>query len=270
MLNIHESTLPRNYLGSTNRNSDNGLAFVQAQARNENIGNENKEGKPGKCFYCKQPGHWKNECPVKNYEAAMVNMNIEEDDEEANDEDFEVGTGLMQCSLFQRNDHKLNKDHLSLDTCATFSQVLHESFLSEVQTSSTGLMAYCNAGTSIMHKFGYMGKLKVWVNPKGLANILSFHELERHYEITYGSKATKGAFIVHTEKRNIVFKKNEIGLPYIDTSVAQEALCLINTVRDNYKGFTKKEIARAKQAREALAKVGNPTERNFTKWYVTT
>ncbi|KAL7469297.1 hypothetical protein ACHAXS_009567, partial [Conticribra weissflogii] len=142
-------------------------------------------------------------------------------------------------------------------------QVTNESYLSNVETSKSGLLAYCNSGTTTMHKFGFMGKLKVWVNPNGLANILSFEEVEQLYPIEYGTKSTKGCFFVYTDHGKIIFEKNAIGLPYTSITEASNALCLINTVRGNFDGYTKKEVIQAKKAREALAKVGHPTEREF-------
>ncbi len=56
-----------------------------------------------------------------------------------------------------------------------------------------------------------------------------------------------------------------MGLPYIDLKQNHTGLCLIKTVRNNYEGFTKKEIALANEARKAMAKIGHPTEREFTK-----
>ncbi|KAL7469296.1 LOW QUALITY PROTEIN: hypothetical protein ACHAXS_009566 [Conticribra weissflogii] len=114
-----------------------------------------------------------------------------------------------------------------------------------------------------MHKFGYMGKLKMWINPNGLANILSFNEVEQLYQIEYGTSSTKGCFLVHTNHGKIVFKKNAIGLPYTSIAETRTAFCLINTVRGNFEGYTKKEVVQARNAREALAKVGHPTEREF-------
>ncbi|KAL7468966.1 hypothetical protein ACHAXS_009207 [Conticribra weissflogii] len=116
-----------------------------------------------------------------------------------------------------------------------------------------------------MHKFGYLGKLKVWVNPEGLANILSFHEVELLYPIEYSTTTTEASFILHTDGGKMVFKKYAIGLPYTTITNASKAICLINTVQSNIKRHTKKEILQAKKAREALAKVGYPTKRKFTK-----
>ncbi len=170
--------------------------------------------------------------------------------------------GLIQCAFLQKIDQKLDETHLYLDTCATFSQVISEAHLSDVQRSQTGLLAYCNTCTTIMHMFKFLGKIKVWVNPEGLANILSFHELEQLHQIKYDTTTTRGSFDGHIK---IVFKKNSIDLPYSTISDALKSLCFINTVQENCEEHTKKEILQAKKAREALAKVGHSTKREIAK-----
>ncbi len=236
------------------------MAFVQV-----NDGN-----KPGKCYRCNQPGYWKKDCPLQQYEAAMANMNLQENDEGEDDEQdqadkTEQALGFIQCAFLQRFGKKLNPNHIYLDTCATFCQVVKDEFLTNVQPADTGLMAHCNAGTIFMDKSRYLGKMKVWHNALGLANILSFHELEQHYDISYGTKTTGRNFIVHTESGDVTFCRNEMGLPYIDLTKVRKGLSLINTVRENYEGYTKKEVIQAIGARKALAKVGHHTEREFTE-----
>lgn len=82
LLNIHKSTLPRQY-GGANR-QDKGLAFIEADRRGE-------AEKPGKCFYCNQPGHWKWECPLKKCEAGVDNINIQDEDGDAEEVERVVG-----------------------------------------------------------------------------------------------------------------------------------------------------------------------------------
>ncbi len=53
-------------------------------------------------------------------------------------------------------------------------------------------------------------------------------------------------------------------MPYIDLKQNIKGLCIITTIRNNYKGYTKKEIAQANEARRAMAKIGHPTEKEFT------
>ena len=41
------------------------------------------------------------------------------------------------------------------------------------------------------------------------------------------------------------------------------ASAFVQMVRQNYEGFTKKEILQAKEARQATGLIGNPSENNF-------
>jgi hypothetical protein len=126
--------------------------------------------------------------------------------------------------------------------------------------------------------------MKVWYIPNGIANIFSMHELEKHYRITYDS--WEGFYQVHTPRGTVKFHKDEQGLPYIDLDksskeaatmlmqLGQHALTdqtkgnaehtmLVETVRENFEGFTKNEVLKAKQARRAQAMMGNPSEKDF-------
>ena len=52
-----------------------------------------------------------------------------------------------------------------------------------------------------MNKRGTYGNLKVWYLPDGIANIISMHELEEAYCITYDSWA--GYYVVHMAKGEV-------------------------------------------------------------------
>ena len=84
--------------------------------------------------------------------------------------------------------------------------------------------------------------------PKGISNIFSINEIEKLHHITYDS--IDGYCVVHTDKGTVKFQKDEQGLPYIDldTSIYDAATTLVQTVRSNYEGFTKKDIKAAKTA----------------------
>ncbi len=43
----------------------------------------------------------------------------------------------------------------------------------------------------------------------------------------------------------------------------KEGVTLVQTVRGNYKGFTKREVIKAREAREALAMLQNPSKKDF-------
>ena len=52
-------------------------------------------------------------------------------------------------------------------------------------------------------------------------------------------------------------------MPYIDMREHKEAFALLQTVRKNFEGFTKRQIKQAKLARRAQAMVGHPTDEKF-------
>ena len=52
-------------------------------------------------------------------------------------------------------------------------------------------------------------------------------------------------------------------MPYIDLSKDKLAFSMIQTVRNNYAGFTRREVLEAKEAREVQAMIGHPTDAEF-------
>jgi len=121
----------------------------------------------------------------------------------------------------------------------------------------------------------------VWYLPDGIANIFSVHELEQSYRITHDS--WEGYYVVHTPKGEVRFYKDEQGLPYIDLrksnseatmmllqreihereEILDEEMSYIQMVGGNYKGYTKREVTQAKEARRAQAMMGNLSEKDY-------
>ena len=80
--------------------------------------------------------------------------------------------------------------------------------------------------------------------------------------------------MVHTANGEVQFHKDENSLPYIDLGESSEdaaamlvqtgsedaAHAFVQTVRQNYEGYIKKEILRAKEVRRAMELVGYPNE----------
>ena len=115
------------------------------------------------------------------------------------------------------------------------------------------------------NEVGSFGSLEVWNMPEGIANIFSMPELEKKYRITYDS--WEGYYVVHTERGEVRFYKDEQGLPYIDLTASSKhaATLLIQTVRGNYEGFTKKEVRLAREARRGQGMIGSPSESDYKK-----
>ena len=85
------------------------------------------------------------------------------------------------------------------------------------------------------------------------------------YRITYDSN--DGYYIVHSPRGKVKFYEDENGLPYIslDDATSTEAITMlqIDTVRKNFEGFTKREVAQAKFARQSQAMVGAPSDKDY-------
>jgi hypothetical protein len=101
------------------------------------------------------------------------------------------------------------------------------------------------------------------------------NELEKKYCITYDS--WEGYYVVHTQDGPVRFYKDENKLLYINLKGSEEdaatllvqmgskeaASAFVQTVRQDYEGFTKKEVLQAKEARRAMGLIGNPSKNNF-------
>ncbi len=139
----------------------------------------------------------------------------------------------------------------------------------------------------VTNKRGTYGNLKVWYLPDGIANIFSTHELEKLYRITYNS--WQGYYVVHTPKGEVRFHKDKQGLPYIDLKESsQEAAMMllqhgvetyeagenkvleggtsfVQSMHGNYKGHTKQEILKAKEACRVQAMLENLSKKAFQR-----
>ena len=76
----------------------------------------------------------------------------------------------------------------------------------------------CNAVTTRMTKRGYYGRLLVWLNENGIANLISISKLEADGYVV--KTDTKGEWqIVNPEGETIPFQSDKgmcVGMPYID------------------------------------------------------
>ncbi len=164
-----------------------------------------------------------------------------------------------------------------LDGCSTVIGFKMDKYLKDVKTLPSGIKINCNAGAVSTKQMGRYGRMKCWYLPNGIANIILMHELEKLYRITYDS--WEGFYIVHTPLGQVQFHKDEQGLPYINLEQsgleaaimliqsAQEQMTkgtsLVQTVRGNYEGYTKKEVLWAKEAQHAQAMIGNPSKGDY-------
>ena len=157
----------------------------------------------------------------------------------------------------------LKKNYLYLDTCTTNDQMVNPSYLTGVHTAKDPLNLHTNAGTSTSRQQGFMGSKKFWLDRMGIANVISLASLEEDHAVSYDSRRDGGSFVVHTGESDIVFKRcPDTGFPFIDlddvTHGDKGAILVqaVSTVRENYEGFTKRDVLKARAAKELQSKLG--------------
>jgi hypothetical protein len=102
-------------------------------------------------------------------------------------------------------------------------------------------------------------------NPHSIANVVSLHETKQCHRVTYDSWDQGSVFQVHTDGGMVEFKPSSRGLHYHDVSDPSNnvELMLVNTVRENFEGYTRHDVKRAREAQHIQGMIANPTEREF-------
>ena len=203
--------------------------------------------------------------------SGFLGVNVSQQADHMSDDDWERavvhGFGMVNhgVALADSSRKTLPWWALFLDSCATYHSMFATKFLTEVHEAPVHLKGHCNAGVLVCEKQGYYGPFKMWLNPKGIANLLSIPQLEADgFEVDY---ATGGGWTVKTPKGECLkFKRGSglfNGMPYIDLREAHEGLAMLATVSKNYKGYTERQVKKAILARRLQEMVAHPTDESF-------
>jgi hypothetical protein len=156
-----------------------------------------------------------------------------------------------------------------LDSQSTMDLFCNPELVQEVKRSKDLMKLQSNGGTmKINHKASITGyDNEGWFSKDAITNIITLSNLIKQYRVTYDSN--NEMFVVHREhvdKPNMEFKMHKSGLHYFNPKDANFTFN-INTVSDNKKGFTKRQIKGAEQARTLYATLGYPSIKDF-KWVI--
>ena len=76
-----------------------------------------------------------------------------------------------------------------LDSCASYHTFFLKEVLKNIVENKGTMNGNCNAGETKITKRGYFGKLRVWLNENGIANLLSLSQLEKDgYSVARSAK----------------------------------------------------------------------------------
>jgi hypothetical protein len=153
-----------------------------------------------------------------------------------------------------------------LDNESTMNLFCNKKFVTDITKSNDSVKVTSNGGTLLVHhKANLPGYHKpVWYNKNAITNILALHNVKRQYRVTYDSQLKTGNFIVHMSDQgppNLKFKMHPSGLHVYDP--ADNELVMVNTVKGNMEGYTKKQLEGAKLAKELYAKLAYPSPKDF-------
>ena len=116
-----------------------------------------------------------------------------------------------------------------LNSQSTINVISNPKLLSNIRDAKRSLILYCNAGKATINKKGDLkGYGTVWYHPDGIANILSLHNVQKKYKVTYDSAQGNGFMVHKANGNNRVFMPSRKGLFYSDVK-NDVAHVLINT-----------------------------------------
>ena len=158
------------------------------------------------CYRCSQRGHYANTCTADSPNGQTGHQAM-----------LHGSTGEFTFSQQEVKD-RIPESWILLDSQSTMDMFVNPQLLKNVRESDQVLTVHCNAGARKTRMVGDLpGYGTVWLDPQGIANILSLRRVKEKYHVAYDSSA-ENAFIV-TKPDGTVFRFNEsdTGLYYLDT-----------------------------------------------------
>lgn len=179
------------------------------------------------------------------------------------------GRALESVTTNSFNKHRvyvIPKGSIGLDSMSSVDIFGDRRMLRNIRPSANTMRIVCNAGTMTVNQVGNLnGYGTVWYHESAIANILSLNRVQKKFRVTYDSQSGD-CFKVHQSNGTIrVFHPTEKGL-YASQLLADHGdgdVIMVNTVDENKKSFTKREIRRAEAARRLQITIGRPTDKQL-------
>ena len=169
--------------------------------------------------------------------------------------------GSWYTQLLKTKDEKKMdlSDEVMLDSCTTHSIMCNRRFLKGIKKTKKELNMSGNGGKLRITKVGTIRGLypkgyepaEAWFDERCITNLLSFKELVKMYRITYDSDVCT-SFTVHRSEYGLVdlhFRMHESGLHILVKPDGTSGRVFIQTVEENKKKYTSRQVAGADTAK---------------------
>jgi len=240
-----------------------------------------------KCYACKKHEHYSNKCPHSMLQhhapASLHDVSGDarsEKENDVNDEPGSLGFGFMQWCMTQNGRYSgLNRAWVLLDTQSNVDIFCNKRLLKNVRrVQGLGLHLRSNGGTMVTQMVGDIpGYGTVWFSPSSLANILSFANIRKRFNVhqnTGPNDPNPSIVVVKPNGKKLVFSEHSMGLYVYDADDLRIKdkhnllkpsydYLFLNTVASLSSEFTKRELTEAKQAHSLYCRLGRPSLKKF-------
>jgi hypothetical protein len=121
----------------------------------------------------------------------------------------------------------INSDLVLLDSQSMVNLFTNPEHVCNIHPATTPINVHCNKGTLTTNEDTDFGNMPVYLDDRGIANVLSLYCLGRKFKVTYDSTDRGGVCKVYTKQGVVEFKPTTNGLHELNLKTNPEAAFLL-------------------------------------------